>query len=620
MLDKATVIGVERMMGATYAGQVFESMPVEPNELADGTQSSITIDESGPEFGTSGQVDPATSQLLATALDMAFPGAGTLFSLAQTFASMDANRELMDHLTAEGAQLMARKNELVDRQSERYVGALLAELDQRRAQALADSADAQIGTFQYAMRKAVEEKNIQMLKIGIRRGWAFYLAERMREEFDQFDRSYALWARGKSEKGVIEQEIRNDPQNVRYALDSQIQLFDWLDRSRESAKTDPDFLRVHWNRMLRLAKDVCGKQGCKPGDGLLGQVGNTREVHVVSELLSSHDRQRFLDWQRKPLGAFRVAFQISPMNGLVPPTAYNIRLVDLRLAGLDHKGSLFTTEQVSLSHTGVSYIGIPAQTSDETLEYRLESLLPRESSSFNSPTEFDLDALRRRYDSYFTGSNLPSARNFEGYGLFATYEMVIEPTQANLNLKDIVLRLAYFYQHLGSVPNEAAYMRQQLAKQGKKLQKLSSRFPELSPYDFVLASNNKRCSLPVPESADRQLFGSDIQLRANSYEATSFFAGRRERKWPEAINHSKIKDLKDRITLLGECSKGELKPMLKSIATVKERALSLGRALDQDQAVAAQYISALGLPSNARLAQEFPKLAEQEFLTAKDAQ
>lgn len=143
-----------------------------------------------------------------------------------------------------------------------------------------------------------------MMKLGIRRGWAFYLAERMREEFDQFDRSFALWARGKAARGVIEQEIRNDPQNVRYALDSQIQLFDWLDRSRESAKTDPDFLRVHWNRMVRLAKDVCQKQGCKPGDGLMGQVGNTRQVSILSDLLSAHDRQRFFEWQRNPLGHF----------------------------------------------------------------------------------------------------------------------------------------------------------------------------------------------------------------------------------------------------------------------------------------------------------------------------
>ena len=615
LLSKATATAVDRAVGASYAEEVFDSVPLEPKGLADGTQTATPVEEPGAELSASGQPDPATTQLLTTALDAAFPGAGTLVSLAQTFASMDANRELAERLAAEGARLMARTNELVDRQSERYTGALLAEIDQRRAQALADASDAQISTFQNAMRRSVEEKNLQMMKLGIRRGWAFYLAERMREEFDQFDRSFALWARGKAATGVIAQEIRNDPQNVRYALDSQIQLFDWLDRSRESAKTDPDFLRVHWNRMVRLAKDVCQKQGCKPGDGLMGQVGNTREVSIINDLLSAHDRQRFVDWQRNPLGPFHAEFQITPMSGLVPPTAYNVRLIDLRLAEQNHTGSLSTTEQITLAHTGVSYIGVPAQNDEQTVDFQLETLLPRRSSSFNSPKEFDLDALRTRYDSYFTGSNLPSARNFEGYGLFATYELTIEPTHTNRNLKDLVLRAAYYYQHVGSIANEAAFMRMLVKKRGNNIvPKLSSHFPDLAPHQIVIASDTSQCALPLSERSDKELFGRKIQMPSVSYDITSFFAGRSERHWPEMEGESdQVKQLKKRIEGLGKCSNGKPTLQLKPLPVIKDRALWLGRFLDQDKDGAAHHLLELGLPKNAKLEHELPKLAEQEY-------
>lgn len=317
-------------------------------------------------------------------------------------------------------------------------------------------------------------------------------------------------------------------------------------------------------------------------------------------------------------GPFRAEFQITPMNGLVPPTAYNVRLIDLRLAGQNHAGTLSSTEQITLAHTGVSYIGVPAQNDEQTVDFQLETLLPRISSSFNSPTEFDLDALRTRYDSYFTGSNLPSARNFEGYGLFATYELTIEPTQANRNLKDIVMRAAYFYQHIASIPNEAAFMRM-LVKEGDHPPKLSSHFPDLAPHQIVISSDTSQCALPVSESSDKEVFGKNIEMQSVSYDVTSFFAGRSERQWPKVkMESNQVKQLKKRVEGLGKCSNGQLKLKLKPLEGIKDRALWLGRFLDQDKKGAAQHLAELGLSKDAKLERELPKLAEQEYYSTKE--
>lgn len=611
LLSSTVTTATSRAVGATYAGTVFDAAPLATEGMDVGTSATSSPEEADPESSNSGQPDPATSAVISGLLDAAFPGAGVAFSLAQTFASMDANRDLADRLAAEGARLMARKNELVDRQSERYADAMLAELEQRRAQALADSSGAQISTFQSAMRTAIEESNIQRARIGIRRAWAFYLAERMREEFDLFDRSYALWSRGKSERGVVEQEIKSDPQNVRYALDSQIQLFDWLDRTREASKTDPDVLRVHWNKMLRLAKDTCQKTGCKPGDGLLGQVGNTRQVRLIEELASAHDRARFAAWQKNPLGPFRAEIQISPMSGLLPPSAQNVRLIDVRLGRLSEDGQISSLEQVTLSHSGVSYIGIPDDSG--SVQFRLESMLSRTASSFNTPNEFDLEALRTRYDAYFTGSNLPSSRVFEGYGFYATYEITIEPTQTNRTLKDIIMRAGYYYQPAAAIASEAAFLRK-FASGDAATDRISNRFPELSPYELVAVSDTRNCTAPLGTDEDMSEFQRSDVMPLHSYEEVAFFGGR-TRPTVESSDNQLTTEARRKISLLRNCSAAKLERSCRLRADVIAQAESLGRRLDNDP-TSVRWVAQLGVPQGTKLEAELRKRAEAEYQQA----
>lgn len=443
------------MVGYASIDQVIAAIPAP--RPAQGGPREMDDDVGLPQGGGP---DPATSQAMSLALDAAFPGAGTALQLVQAFGSMDANRELNERLSQEAARLMARKVELIDRQTGTYFDELLAQKDQARSEALADASRQQIVQFQQSMQQYIEARSTDEAKIGLRRGWTFYLAERMREEFDQFDRAFALWSRGEASRGAVEQEVRSDPQNARYALDSDIQLYDWLSRTRESSRSDPDTLRVHWARMLRLAKDLCQKRGCKPGDGMLGQIAASREISILKELLSARDLSRFREWQRNPTSTFKAEFSILPFQKLAPSNLDNIRLIEIRASVVDSDGSRGAVDQVSLRHQGTSYIPRiqRTQTGSVSISLGMESMLPRSSNSFNAATEFDLESLRTRYDAYFTGSNLPSARIFEGYGLYATYELTIEPTPKNSTAADFSLRFAYHYNDSSIVANEAQFL------------------------------------------------------------------------------------------------------------------------------------------------------------------
>ncbi|OOG88698.1 hypothetical protein B0E41_01795 [Hydrogenophaga sp. A37] len=463
-----------------------------------------------PDQSTDSGLDPAANAALTAALNAAFPGAGVALQLAQSFAAASANAALLDSLADESARLMAEKVELSDRLTEKYFDAVLAQKDQERAEALADASREQVSLYQTLMEKSVEEANTDDLKIGLRRGWAYYLAERMREEFDLFDRSFALWSQGEAAQGVVEDEIRNDPQNVRYALDNDIHLYDWLNRSRESTRTDPDLLRVHWSRMLRLAKDVCQRRGCKPGDGLLGQVGATRNIGLATDLLPPDEVSRFRTWQRSPVGRFQADVFLSPIQSVVPLGLENLRVVDIRVSAKKADGNLYAAGPISIRHLGVAYIPRIKRTPDEpaSLTYQIETYAARATSSFNTVSEFDLNALRTRYDSFFTGSNLPSARALEGYGLYGRYSIALEPTSENLSAQDVVLRFAYFYQDPTNVSSERQFVSELIG---------GGAYADTSSLELI--DDNSQCQEPGVSGVKRR-------TRGTSAATFAFFSGR----------------------------------------------------------------------------------------------
>ncbi|WP_155674758.1 hypothetical protein [Burkholderia stagnalis] len=453
MSKEATQRAHEMLVHQTLGGLVVEDVLQRKEAAPRLAVPAISPTQSGNSTGLS----PEANTAAMAALNYAVPGAGVAVNMAQAFAKMDANAAEMNRLADQSLRIMAEQEQLYDLATEAYFQYALADVERHRAEILRDSAERQLGVYRAEMDRRSNDGAKTHLALGVRRGLTYYLSERLREEFDLFDRSFAMWNTGLSSRGAIASEIQADPQNVRYALDSDIHLFDWLNRERESTRGDPDTLRIHWRQMLALAKQVCLQHGCKPGDGTLGQIAATGKISLKDTLVSAEEWHRFKEWQRNPNGRFVMRFAILPSDRIVPLPYENVRIVDLRLAGRTGANSQ-VLNQISLRHSGMSQIPRAAEDSDGGIIFQREALLPRQSAGFNLPEDFDVNALRTRFDGQFTVINYPSLRDFEGYGLYALYELTLENITQNTSLDDIEMKIAYFYHDASNIVSEEKYL------------------------------------------------------------------------------------------------------------------------------------------------------------------
>ncbi|RQS09154.1 hypothetical protein [Burkholderia sp. Bp8998] len=453
MSREATQKAHEMLVHQTLGGLVVEDVLQRKEAVPRLAVPAISPETGGNSTGLS----PEANAAAMAALNYAVPGAGVAVNLAQAFAKMDANAAEMNRLADQSLRVMAEQEQLYDLATEAYFQYALADVEQQRAKILRDSAERQLGVYRSEMDRRSNDGARTHLALGVRRGLTYYLSERLREEFDLFDRSFAMWNTGLSSRGAIASEIRADPQNVRYALDSDIHLFDWLNRERESTRGDPDTLRIHWRQMLTLAKEVCLQQGCKPGDGTLGQIAATGKISLKDTLVRAEEWHRFKDWQRNPNGRFVMRFAILPSDRIVPLPYENVRIVDLRLAGRTGTNSQ-VLNQIALRHSGMSQIPRADKDSDGGIIFQREALLPRQSARFNLPEDFDVNALRTRFDGPFIDGNYPSLRDFEGYGLYALYELTLENIPQNTSLDDIEMNVAYFYHDASNIVSEEKYL------------------------------------------------------------------------------------------------------------------------------------------------------------------
>jgi hypothetical protein len=444
-----------QQVGAVAASEHFDQKANHAGDERSQKETGIgPSPEQPPPPTTANPVDPATQAALTAALNAAFPGAGVALAIAQSFATADANREEQNRLAQERVRLITEEAHLITAFAETLHQDALAEKEVELAEVLRDAAKAQFETYQVGIQQAFRNQALQRARIAIRRSLVFYVAERLREEFDLFDRAMALWLGEDATTGnTIERLIKSDPQQVRLALDGEIHLYDWLNRERESTKTDADALMIHWRKLIRLAKDVCHRGSCQPGDGHLGQIQQT-PLLPLSDLIGRTEFARFKAWQLNPAGQFITTFILHPSLGHAPSAYENLRIIDIRLGGKDKERDLLLP-QLTLRHSGVSTIPQLSGFSSTSMGFKNEVMLSRSSSSFNWPDPFDLEKLRTRW----AGPSKPTPRFFEGYGLYSTYQLTLEATAENSLTKDVYLRFAYFYKDSSNILSESDYLR-----------------------------------------------------------------------------------------------------------------------------------------------------------------
>jgi hypothetical protein len=428
----AVEIGEARMAAVRHE----KEMPAPPDRTPP-TQFSPGSGIDGAQ-GNDGAVE---REIAFRALDAAVPGAGAVAGLAiKVFQGMQETRELgrkMRELTEESIRLTQTEIQLLATIDATRVAIAVNRLDGELTEIKRSAALNQYDALTRASQKAGAQNLAGLAQIQRRQSLIFYLAERLRQEYDLLDRSIALWgAQGGTTRDAIRRLVEEDPQNIRLALDSDIHLFQWLDRTEERVRTDIDRVLTHWRQLHRLVLDVCNRAGCLPGRSRLGQVQQTALTDVCT-LMTTTDCRRFRDWlaqdpriERHGAEPFSAQLSFSPDGGHVPSYLLNVRVVDVRLGayaraakGTQGPRKALRLNSIQLLHPGVGFIR-------QAHGFVREAMGPSETTSFDWPEAFDLNALSVRWNAGARSAR----RHFEGYALVTTWRLVATRSPALASL------------------------------------------------------------------------------------------------------------------------------------------------------------------------------------------
>jgi hypothetical protein len=378
------------------------------------------------------------------ALAMAGPYGAVIASAVQIADSMARVSDLagqINKLHDEDTQLTIQLIHLEDLLEEARLSDAFADLDDRIARRQQQAAISQRDVLQAAFLDAAEQQQnvLRRAKILMPRLWL--LAELTRERFDALDRSLSTWVGNPAAReSELEDIIRSDQTWARFGLDSEIGIYNWLDRGIEGERRDIDRLKEHWQQLKLLANSVCAKFKCDKTEAAVNQFNSTEEISL-SELLSQSDRDRLFDWQAHPNGepSIDLPFFLAPnMNGL-PTHLEGVRFADVALSAAvgDERSPL---SQAQLLHTGVGYVRIGDS-------YVRESFVPQLRSTIRylkDPAKASelIDQLPRQWAVGGT-----SLGDVVGYPFYSMYILKIyrgENTSLE-RMRDIRVRFFYSY-------------------------------------------------------------------------------------------------------------------------------------------------------------------------------
>ncbi len=409
---------------------------------------------------TEGGPDPATNAIIQGALNYALPGAGAALQLGQAWASMDANRDLQNDYMQSLSSAVREQDQLARAKRLATRAAALGDLRRQRADAVSRAGAQGIAQFEVALSSSMDEKQFNRELINLYRPQFYFIAEQLRERFEAFDRSLADWTDGVPEAGFFQQQILADPGNARLALDSEIQLFGWLNRNIEATRTSPYALHHHWERVIGLVSNYCSNSGCKPGDGSLGQIAQTPPQLLFQDLQGKVAHRDFRTWleDNGRTDTFVQFFSFAPGQLGLPPSALNARILDFAIIPVDSRGKPVAGSRVQLRHDGFSTLRLrdPEYTGQIT-EVR-HVLLPREMPPANREQSEDVEALRQRFQGQSSVADLNRLRDLEGYGLFGGYRLEVIDGPGIEQVDDFRIQISYIYTNPQNINSEADFV------------------------------------------------------------------------------------------------------------------------------------------------------------------
>jgi len=405
-------------VGSDFEQKSVYSPPMRPQDA-----------ESGKGGTDSALLGSAATALLGAAVPEAAV-AQEVITMLTDLSELDGIADQISRLYKEDKEIEKEQLELQGMEREARFAQQTAEMDKRIAQASFQGAVAQGDIYKQALRDQATDQREAVVKAKLHLPGLVFKAELLRRYFDGLERSLALW-RGDPRKthGFFEAYVRSNPEYLRYILDEDIHLYDWLDRSVEGTHIDFNTLRAHWDQLVTLSTNVCQDSGCSSDSDVFGSVTQTAILRV-SDLVPKKQMGDFAAWKSNANGSsFTFSFLLDPGQHLVDPALDNVRVIDVRLAGV--KGSVnLPLTQTRLEHSGISYIPHAGSFFKEVFQ-------PETAIDAQWPSDtFDTEALRLRW----THPN--SRKPLEGYGLYSLWTLTLLPTSDNRSVDDLLLRFA----------------------------------------------------------------------------------------------------------------------------------------------------------------------------------
>ncbi|MGO7394586.1 hypothetical protein ACCS62_28500 [Rhizobium ruizarguesonis] len=256
----------------------------------------------------------------------------------------------------------------------------------------------------------------------------YFLAELLRRQYDALDQSLAFWS-GQPDPahGFIQSVLRSDKHNLRLAIDPEIRLYDWFNRSKEGERKDLSALAGHWAELIAVARQICQDTGCVREIGQTGLVDRTEAIRLSGIPY---------DVAEASSGANHIHFTLIPQYLPDLPHLDRLRLVDVAVAIEDKATKQFSAPvNVRVRHSGLGYILADGEGRREVLEASGEAV-PKYPL-----TDDELAKLVTRLQTRWAQTD--NVDPMEGYPLFGLYEISVPPS---FNIKSQDLKIVFFYQ------------------------------------------------------------------------------------------------------------------------------------------------------------------------------
>lgn len=295
----------------------------------------------------------------------------------------------------------------------------------------------------YKGKAAASSKNagIYRLRVNNRKALLFFLSEKLREQYALINKAM-LHRHGYS----LYEKILNNPDNLRYAIDEDISLFQWLDNSVQSTRSDIDKLKVYWDAVDALIITNCDE--CRKEYAPLVDALETDPVSIKRTFPA--EWQHFTEAVNEGKSSYDFTLQILPgRTGIVQDhdKKLKMRILDVRLGGLGQNNSFVRLTNAKLFHTGVSYLFDGEYYKKEVFQPQVKTGIEPGDVPLNNdlaywPQPFRINDLKQRWQQQGGRPNLP----LEGYGFYSIYRLRVNITSETRSLTDISLRFAYSYQ------------------------------------------------------------------------------------------------------------------------------------------------------------------------------